>query len=308
MQQTNKLIFNYKKTSHIPCIFNNQSFIVIRSFKRSNEDYFVIVNINTLEIKIVAQNLCAYRKSDQDGRYCSLKELESSVYYRSLYYFNNIKDSRENQGLKNIPGVKGCFVSIDMCPSIKMLEHNLFDAILKTAKRSQEINLLIAVSGLWIATHLEDFMWLQTLPTQNIKITWVNHSFSHIFYPDKDFTDNFLLLPNTDIENEILQTEHLLIEMGELPSLFFRFPGLVASQEILDILTSYGLIQLGASAWIHRLPEHETVKDGDIVLIHGNGNEDKVALDKLIKLVQSDQFLWKNLQKELCLSNTISQN
>lgn len=305
MESLKQLIVNYNKTSHIPCIFEGQLFIAIRSFERNNEHYFVIVNINNLEVKVVNQNSCSFRKHDEEGRYFALKEIESSTYYKSLHCFNNIKDSNENQGLKNIAETKGCFLSIDLCPSNKKLEYKLFNTILKISKEKYQVNLLIAVSGLWIITHEEDFRWLQSLQTQNIKITWVNHSFSHIFYNDKDLTDNFLLLPNTNIENEILSTEKLLIENEELPSPFFRFPGLISNQKILNILTSYGLIQLGASAWIYKLAKNKAVKDGDVILIHGNGNEDKLALDRLIKLTQSNQYIWKNLQIELSLSKSI---
>ncbi|MFV9866070.1 MAG: hypothetical protein AB8U77_07755, partial [Rickettsia conorii subsp. raoultii] len=289
------LIINYNNISHIPCTFNGQLYTAIRSFERNNEHYFVIVNSSSLEVNIVAQHLCSYRKHDDDGRYFSFKEVKSSNYYKALYLFNKIQDSNENQGLRNIVGTQGCFLSIDLCPSNKKLEYDLFNKILQASQDNHQINLLIAISGLWIVTHPEDFRWLQSLQTHNIKITWVNHSFSHIFYNDRDMIGNFLLLPNTNIDHEILSTEKLLIDNGELPSPFFRFPGLVSNKKILDILTFYGLIQLGASAWIYKLSKNDTVHNGDIILIHGNGNENKLALNTLMQLVQSNKFIWKNL-------------
>jgi len=301
------VVTNYKKISHIPCVLDDQLFVAIRSFHRDRVDYFVLVHVDTLEIKVVPQRMCGHRKMDRKGNFCAFKHLKSSTYYKALYHFNTIKRGKSNQGLKSIRGIDGCFLSIDMCPSIHTIERSLFDVILKSAEINQGIELLIAVSGLWMATHPEEFIWLQNLRRHHVHITWVNHSFSHIYYPDRDAIDNFLLLPNTDIESEILNTEIALIEKGALPAPFFRFPGLIANQEILDKLTTYGLIQLGASGWIGILPEPKIIKKGDIILVHGNGNENKKALDTAKKFIQSNKFLWKNLQKELSNSDIYTQ-
>ncbi len=292
-------IVNYRKTSKIPCIYKDKLHVTIRLFEQNNKSYFVIVDVNNLDVKIVEQSLCFYRKSDEKDRYFASSELGSSLYYKLLSYFNVIKNAKDNQGLKDVPNATGAFLSIDMCPSNREIESSLFDAVLKSAKNN-EVNLLIAISGLWIITHPEDFSWLQSFSkVKGIKVTWVNHSFSHIYYKNVDPEKNFLLLPNTDIETEILETEKQLIKHGELPSPFFRFPGLMSNKMLVDTLTSYGLIQLGASAWISKLPEDYKVKNGDIVLVHGNGNEIKTSVNRVIKLIQSNQIIWKNLQDEL---------
>jgi hypothetical protein len=50
-------------------------------------------------------------------------------------------------------------------------------------------------------------------------------------------------------EDEILRTEELVIASGETPSLFFRFPGIVSSDPLM-----------------------EKPGPGSIVLVHPNGN------------------------------------
>ncbi|MFQ3307466.1 MAG: hypothetical protein ACI8ZF_000717 [Candidatus Midichloriaceae bacterium] len=65
-----------------------------------------------------------------------------------------------------------------MCPSNKKIEKGLFDEI-KKASEKKIVHLLIAVSGLWIISHQEEFYYLKSLISETLKITWVNHSFSH---------------------------------------------------------------------------------------------------------------------------------
>ena len=91
----------------------------------------------------------------------------------------------------------------------------------------------LAISGLWIIQNQEDFIWLQSLKSDNFIITWVNHSFTHRYCKDIAMESNFLLLSDTVIQSEILDTERILVENGEIPSIFFRFPGLISDEKFL---------------------------------------------------------------------------
>jgi len=73
-----------------------------------------------------------------------------------------------------------------------------------------------------------------------------------------------------DTEKEILDDERLLIANGETPSLFFRFPGLVSSDPLMQAVRRFHLITLGADAW---LAIGQKPRPGSIVLVHPNGNE-----------------------------------
>ncbi len=61
-----------------------------------------------------------------------------------------------------------------------------------------------------------------------------------------------------------------MLQKGMLFSVFFRFPGLVSSEKLVDSITNYGLIPIGSDAW---LAKGQAAHNGTIVLIHGNGNE-----------------------------------
>ena len=64
-------------------------------------------------------------------------------------------------------------------------------------------------------------------------MTWVNHSFHHRTDKHLPLNKNFLLEPGTDIETEVLGTEAKMLENGIVPSVFFRFPGLVSDKRFL---------------------------------------------------------------------------
>ena len=185
-----------------------------------------------------------------------------------------------------------------MCPSVNKIEKSLFIR-LKEKSKLNKVHVSIAISGLWIIQNKEDFIWLQSLKSNNFIITWVNHSFTHRYYKDVNMENNFLLLPDTVIQSEILDTERILIEHGEVPSIFFRFPGLISDEKFVEVLKKYGLVQLGSSAWISKMKKEESIEKGDIILIHGNGNEEVKALEELYKFIDTTNLQFLNLEYEI---------
>jgi hypothetical protein len=161
------------------------------------------------------------------------------------------------------------------------------------------VHVSLAISGLWIIQNQEDFIWLQSLKSDNFIITWVNHSFTHRYCKDIAMESNFLLLSDTVIQSEILDTERILVENGEIPSIFFRFPGLISDEKFLVELKKYGLVQLGSGAWISKMKEDDIIKKGDIILIHGNGNEERKALEILCKFIDSTNLQFLKLENEM---------
>jgi hypothetical protein len=63
-----------------------------------------------------------------------------------------------------------------------------------------------------------------------------------------------------------------------VPSVFFRFPGLVADRAVLATVRGYQLNALASDA---RLAKHENPTPGSIILIHGNENEEAGVADFL---------------------------
>ena len=129
----------------------------------------------------------------------------------------------------------------------------------------------VAITGGWLRNHAARFAELVALhQAGQVAVTWVNHSDAHPFAAGLPDSENFLLTPGLDPSREIEAVEIALLERGQLPSPFFRFPGLVSDQRWVDLLLAYSLIPLGSDAWIAYGQEPTA---GSVVLVHGNGNE-----------------------------------
>lgn len=172
-----------------------------------------------------------------------------------------------NAGLLHGAG-DGAFVTGDLCPSRKPLDKAFFDLL---ASQGPHTPVALAVSGLWIVQHRADFAWLREKARAGaLDVTWVNHSYKHPYVVGLKEAQNYLMRPGVDLDREILDTERLLIAHGETPSVFFRFPGLVANGALLENLRARHLVALGADAWLTLSPP---LRPGAIVLVHPNGNE-----------------------------------
>ena len=141
---------------------------------------------------------------------------------------------------------------------------------MKLSRNGEPVPIGIAVSGEWIKKHGEEFKWLAK--ERKLRITWINHSYTHPYSKDLPLKENFLLSQGVDFEREVLETEKLLLENGITPSPFFRFPGLVSNSGLAEKLKRLSLIPIGAQSW---LAKKETPEKGGIILVHGNGNEPK---------------------------------
>jgi len=172
-----------------------------------------------------------------------------------------------NAGLVHGAGA-GSFITGDLCPSHKPLDRAFLEEL---AAQGPETPVTLAASGGWIAHHRADFAWLQEKARSGaLAITWANHSWSHPYVIGLKDAQNYLLRPGVDFDREIFETEKLLIAHGETPSVFFRFPGLVADAALLEKLRERHLVALGADSWLALGPPP---RPGSIVLVHPNGNE-----------------------------------
>ncbi len=173
----------------------------------------------------------------------------------------------ENAGLTR--GAKpGAFVTGDLCPSPRPLDRRFF---IRLAAAEPNAPVALAVSGLWLVRHPQDFRWLVDERNAGaLDIVWVDHTFTHPYRRKLPDAFNYLLTRGVDAEREILDTERLIIAEGETPSLFFRFPGLVSSDPLMQAVSRFHLVTLGADAW---LAIGQKPGPGSIVLVHPNGNE-----------------------------------
>lgn len=215
-------------------------------------------------------------------------ELRGTPFMKALTRYTGEHASRlQNAGVvKGGPEDKGIFITIDMCPSKKKIDRDIFTAATDNpALKNLPMPVAIAISGMWIEDHQNEFAWLQEQVRNNgMEVTWVNHSYSHPYHGTHRLDEDFLLSKGVDFEKEVLEEEALLIKNGALPSPFFRFPGLVSNKALLGKLKALSLIPLGANAW---LAKGEDPKNGSIILVHGNGN-DPEGVKKLLEFYRKN--------------------
>jgi hypothetical protein len=187
--------------------------------------------------------------------------------------------SSYNAGLVS-GGGEGVFVTADLCPSHRPLDRAILE---RMAGLGEPAPVALAISGVWMSEHPGDLRWLQERSRNGeLAITWVNHSETHRFVPSLTERRNFMLLPGTDVEREILGGERRMIEHGLTPSVFFRFPGLVSDPSLLRQVAAHHLVALGTDAW---LAQGQHPRAGSIVLVHMNGNEESgvAALSRFLE-------------------------
>jgi len=190
-------------------------------------------------------------------------------------------------GLVHILGRdRGIVLSVDLCPSRKPLDRRIVRSVLESFRRGgKPVPVSFALSGTWIRTHGEDLGWLlREVDSGRIDPTWIDHTDHHRYVKGLPDRKNFLFLPGTDVLAEILGAETEMLRHGTVPSVFFRFPGLMDDEAVFRKVVATGVLPVGSDAW---LAKRQAAKSGSIVLIHGNGNE-PVGVDDFLRLLRSE--------------------
>ncbi len=140
----------------------------------------------------------------------------------------------QNAGLTHGRG-PGDFVTGDLCPSQKPLARAFFTQL---ESAGPHVPVALSISGLWLVHHFDDFRWLVDQRNAGaLDILWTDHTYHHPYRRKLPDDANFLLTKGVDPQEEILDTERLLIANGETPSLFFRFPGLISSDPLMQAVS-----------------------------------------------------------------------
>ncbi|MEN9405831.1 MAG: hypothetical protein RLZ12_115 [Bacillota bacterium] len=291
-------ISNYQRV-FIPCYDSqNRLRIALRTYALQGVYHYLVVNpYNFKTVALPVTNFKPRKKvTGPAPGYCAQKELFRTPYMQALTKYTAGPYVMENYGLTASKRPQtGFFLTTDMCPSTKPFESEYFKTLVNLAERTkQPVPIGIAITGLWIIGHPTEFAWLMKQSAdQKLQITWMNHSFSHVYYTDMPYEKNFLLAKQTNIQHEILATEKILLEHGQLPSVFFRFPGLISSEKLVKIIKEYGLIPVGSKAWLAK-GQKPTV--GSIILVHGNSNEPQ-GIKKVMPLLRDTKQKWLSLSK-----------
>jgi len=257
---------------------NGELWLISRRFELSGVTFYLTTNTQTLQTKVLA--LDEKKLLPLDERF------EQSLFAKRLKDATALHvNGGATHALTQNPNA--IYLSMDLCPSSKKGYESEFIAHL--TKQNGKTPIAIALSSAWKEHHEKEFEEL--VNNLLLQITWVNHSHTHFYDPKLPIRDNFMLHVNTDVKSEILGVEKTLLEEGITPSVFFRFPGLIADEKLMrELRETYFLIPLGANAWIAK---NEPIKTGSIILIHGNKNEPQgieMLEKKLPEVVKTYQF------------------
>ena len=260
-----------------------QDWMILRHFVNDGKPYLLLVNPQTLETKIDEPGFYEIKPMSIDEARAFFK---TTPYVKALQKAEKQSLSTQDAGIESgLPKQTGISLTADLCPSHKPLDKIIFTSIIAEFKKvEQPVPVALSVTGMWMRQHPQDLEWLKKLQdAHEIYITWINHSFNHRVSAKLPLKENFLLEAGTNINFEVLETEIAMLKNGLMPSVFFRFPGLVSDKELVYQITDFGLIPIGTDAW---LAKGQQPQAGSIVLIHGNGNE-PVGVNDFIKLLKS---------------------
>jgi len=234
--------------------------VVLRTFTLREERFVLGVEPESLVTRVLrAEGLELDRLSWEEMR----EETRDTPYGNAMTDSEQSASAEQDAGIVHAqaPG-HGVVLTIDLCPSARPLDRRLFTRlILDLAPAEKPVPVGIAITGRWMIDHPQDLAWLRQREREGeIAVTWINHSFNHRYDKRLPLSRNFLLEPGTDPDLEVLATEKAMIDQGLLPSVFFRFPGLVSDPQLVDRVVRHGLIPVGSDAWLakNQVPCPET--------------------------------------------------
>lgn len=244
--------------------------IILREFEREKHSWYFTVSPNSINTAVVRSDSIRVIPASWESLYA---KFSGTAYILALQQVEANSSALQDAGLRSFkPSQKGIDLTIDLCPSHRPLDRIVFsDLIREMAKVEKPVPLSVSITGQWINKHPKDLNWLDSLDRKgDLDIVWINHTYNHYTAKNVPLDRNFMLAPGTNLKEEVMNVEIALIEKDMLPSVFFRFPGLVSDREIFNRVVNLGLIPVGSDAW---LAKGQWPKDGSIVLIHANGNE-----------------------------------
>ncbi|TAN64238.1 polysaccharide deacetylase [bacterium] len=261
--------------------------ITLREFKKKGQTNMALV--------LDPYTFATYTALLADTNETSSKATETALqtpFKRALNRYTALPAVVENHGITSseMP-VKGVFLTADMCPSSRQIDKDLDERTAELGNGNEAMPIAIAISGNWIKAHKREFSWLLNQErAKKLSITWVNHSLTHPYKENAPNEKNFLLTKGVVFEREVLKNEILMLESGITPSPFFRFPGLIASDALMEKLNALSLIPVGTNAW---LGKGEDPKAGSIILVHGNGNE-RAGVNTLLRYYNRNKARFEN--------------
>lgn len=264
--------------------------LVLRQWQQNRQTRYLLVNPETLKTSVASLSA----NDIQTLPWSQLTQaFQKTPYVRALQAEQQRDQHLQDAGLERTDTTeRGFSLTIDLCPSTKPLTRSVFEQLIRAFEPEEKpIPVTITITGLWMEKHQDDLAYLKDLVSRGeLAITWVNHSYHHRFNPRLPLPVNFLLEANTNIDDEVLLNEQAMLQNGLVPSIFFRFPGLVSDKAVFDKILAFGLLPIGSDAW---LAKNQQPKQGSLVLIHANGNE-PLGITDFINLIRQKSAAIEN--------------
>ena len=277
---------NYRPFMAIcPTPSSNSLSLILRAFELDGQRFYLVVHPERLETSLQPAAALHIIETSWESIRARMKD---SPYIKAIEDAESAALPLQDAGITHFSSSQsGVDLTVDLCPSSHPLDRQIFSAVFDAFGREERpVPLAVAITGVWMEQHEDDIRWLSDLEQKReISITWVNHSFHHRLSRDLPLRENFLLEKGTDIQAEVLETEAKMIALGLLPSVFFRFPGLVSDQKVFRQVTSLGLIPVGSDAW---LGKKQWPHPGSIVLVHATGNE-PIGIERFLQLIKAER-------------------
>ncbi|MBL6990546.1 MAG: hypothetical protein ISR65_12245 [Bacteriovoracaceae bacterium] len=298
------------KVTQLFCQAQNEPLLVgIRTIESSAGEYLLVLNPQTFKTNVIKRKCLKCFSEDspdfEDSQGAILQsDYQDSPFYHMLETYTQLPGpmverlsatADQNDGMvRTVAPTDGYVLTIDMCPSSKHgYERDLFRLFpddpqvnQKIVKKVGGIPIGVAITGLWIKRHKAQLAEIKQLQKDGVvQITWINHSYSHPYYRNRPMSENFLVKQQSKFPREVLLNEYAMLTNGLIPSVFFRYPGLVSSRNLQQKLFEFSLIPVGSDAWIAK---GQRPHPGSIILTHGNLNEHAgvVRLKKFLRRVR----------------------
>jgi hypothetical protein len=189
-------------------------------------------------------------------------------------------------------------VTVDLCWSLRPYERDFFRFVPRIAKLNGDAWITLFVTGRWLEQHPEEVERLIELSREpGVGVTWALHSWVHP--KQRPFMNAY---SPEQVRDDNLRVEAELLRWGIVPSIFYRFPGLVHDEPRLRAMLDLDLISVDCDSWVAsmhrgRAPHHLWPSDGSILLIHGNGNE-AVGIPRLYEwMIENPGWKWGPLSQ-----------
>jgi hypothetical protein len=214
--------------------------VALRSLEIDHVPYFLAYDPNVLQCQLLLQ---------QKNKLETLTRVEHDFLNKNSL-MNQMQ--KQNSSVKNQPqlGFKLAFPKgngirfiLDFCslPQIwdKEFINGLIDKLLQIEK---PLNIAISIPASSLKTHKSDLTFFKDLQKKGVKITWINHGAHAVTQTKNKIAENYLTDPNTDVVQEVLENEQVLIGLGFIPSPLYMIPGSLSDVQNCQEVIDYGLL------------------------------------------------------------------